>query len=347
MTSKSNLERESKQILIEEINKEESKFSIRKSKNRINELHYSLKYRKPDTDNYDFGKKFEKIKKEDIFNLGEDNLLTQMKKMKEMEEKRLEEEEEEEEGNDISDSIASSYYNDLEDIDLSNELENKGDVMNKKWMENSPKFKNRILDLSKSRRHAISATNLEMFDNISKNEKITKLNDRMRIVYENLRNNRKARKKKKRKKRNYFNFIGVDTTSIEEIEKKKKVYLYRMKEDIKYKINQGKYHLIEMENFKHFENAMNKFKLKDSFDPKKVKLYISLVQKYLLYYKGVLFGGIYDERLLIKRTDGNKKYQLEEAIPYDGAKPMYMIADLDDRETIKEIVLDTYNDIHK
>ena len=33
-----------------------------------------------------------------------------------------------------------------------------------------------------------------------------------------------------------------------------------MREDIRYKINEGKYHLIEMDNFYHFEDAMNKFK---------------------------------------------------------------------------------------
>ena len=83
----------------------------------------------------------------------------------------------------------------------------------------------------------------------------------------------------------YFNFMRVNLKNLEEIEKKKKVYLFRLKEDIKYKINEGKYHLIEMENFKHFENAMNKFRLKDANDPKKVKIYINLVQKYLHYYK--------------------------------------------------------------
>ena len=153
-------------------------------------------------------------------------------------------------------------------------------------MENSPKFKNRFLDFNKTRRHGISATSYEMFDDISKNEKITKLSDKIKLMYERLKKKRKEKKKKKRKKKlNYFNFLGVDMTKINEIEKKKKVYLFRLKEDIKYKINEGKYHMIEMENFKRFENAMNKFRLKDSLDPKKVKLYINLVQKYLHYYK--------------------------------------------------------------
>ena len=45
----------------------------------------------------------------------------------------------------------------------------------------------------------------------------------------------------------------------------------------------------------------------------------------LLYYRGVLFGGIYDDRLLIKKVKSNKKYKLFEEIPYDGAKSIYQI----------------------
>lgn len=33
--------------------------------------------------------------------------------------------------------------------------------------------------------------------------------------------------------------------------------------------------------------------------------------EYLLYYNNVLIGGIYDNRLLIKNTDSNKKYDLK------------------------------------
>ena len=72
-----------------------------------------------------------------------------------------------------------------------------------------------------------------------------------------------------------------------------------------------------------------------------------MMGEYLLYYNGTLFGGIYDDRLLIKKTDNNKKYHLEEAIPYDEAKPMYFIGDVDNLELIKDIVIDTYNDLKK
>ena len=74
------------------------------------------------TSTFDFGKKFEKIKKEDILSLGEDNLLMQLKKKKEMEEKRFEEEEdedEEDEDESISDSISSVDYEGLYFLDFS------------------------------------------------------------------------------------------------------------------------------------------------------------------------------------------------------------------------------------
>ena len=47
----------------------------------------------------------------------------------------------------------------------------------------------------------------------------------------------------------------MDLKNIDEIEKKKQLYLIQLKEDVKYKIKEGKYHLIEIENFKNFENA--------------------------------------------------------------------------------------------
>lgn len=70
-----------------------------------------------------------------------------------------------------------------------------------------------------------------------------------------------------------------------------------------------------------------------------------MMREYLLYYDGTLFGGIYDSKLLIKIVDSNKKYNLQEQIPYKNAKPMYIIDDLDNKELIKEIVLATCEDL--
>ena len=67
----------------------------------------------------------------------------------------------------------------------------------------------------------------------------------------------------------------------------------------------------------------------------------SMMGEYLLYYNGVLFGGIYDDRLLVKIVDSNKKYNMQESIPYENAKPMYLVDDVDNQEVLRDIVLDT------
>ena len=72
-----------------------------------------------------------------------------------------------------------------------------------------------------------------------------------------------------------------------------------------------------------------------------------MMGEYLLYYKGVLFGGIYDDRLLVKKVDSNSKYSMEEAIPYEGAKPMYLVDEIDNSDILRNIVIDTYDGLNK
>ena len=72
-----------------------------------------------------------------------------------------------------------------------------------------------------------------------------------------------------------------------------------------------------------------------------------MMGEYLLYYKGVLFGGIYDDRFLVKIVDGNKKYNMEESIPYENAKPMFLVDDVDNEDVLKEIIIDTYNELKR
>ena len=73
----------------------------------------------------------------------------------------------------------------------------------------------------------------------------------------------------------------------------------------------------------------------------------SMMGEYLLYYNGLLFGGIYDDRLLVKMVDSNKKYNMQESIPYESAKSMYLVDDVDSGEVLKDIVLDTCKDLKK
>lgn len=72
-----------------------------------------------------------------------------------------------------------------------------------------------------------------------------------------------------------------------------------------------------------------------------------MMGEYLLYYNNQLFGGIYDDRLLVKIVNSNKKYNMEEEIPYEGAKLMYLVDNVDDKELLKDIVIDTYNGLVK
>ena len=66
-----------------------------------------------------------------------------------------------------------------------------------------------------------------------------------------------------------------------------------------------------------------------------------MMGEFLLYLDGVLFGGIYDDRMLVKIVPENAEFDMPEAIPYDGAKPMYFVEDIDDIEKLKEIVIKT------
>ena len=72
-----------------------------------------------------------------------------------------------------------------------------------------------------------------------------------------------------------------------------------------------------------------------------------MMGEYLLYHKRLLFGGIYDDRLLVKKTDNTNKYNMEETIPYNGAKSMFLVDDVDNQELLENIVLDTCEGLRK
>ena len=67
----------------------------------------------------------------------------------------------------------------------------------------------------------------------------------------------------------------------------------------------------------------------------------AMMSEFLLYYNDILFGGIYDNRLLVKIVDNNKKYNMQEQLPYEGAKSMYLVDDIDNKELLKEMIIDT------
>lgn len=63
--------------------------------------------------------------------------------------------------------------------------------------------------------------------------------------------------------------------------------------------------------------------------------------EFLLYYKGIYFGGIFDDRFMVKPTTTNKKYALQLDLPYEKAKPMYLVENVEDKDYLKDVVLAT------
>ena len=72
--------------------------------------------------------------------------------------------------------------------------------------------------------------------------------------------------------------------------------------------------------------------------------YKKMMGEYILYKDGVIFGGIYDNRFLIKKTKSLEDSGLKEQIPYPNAKPMLLI-DSEDSEEIHDLVMLVVKDL--
>ena len=72
-----------------------------------------------------------------------------------------------------------------------------------------------------------------------------------------------------------------------------------------------------------------------------------MMGEFLLYSDGILFGGIYDDRLLLKTVPETTKYQMPEELPYPGAKPMYLVEELDNKPLLTEIAITTLTGLAK
>ncbi len=68
--------------------------------------------------------------------------------------------------------------------------------------------------------------------------------------------------------------------------------------------------------------------------------YKQMMGEYILYYQEKIFGGIYDDRLLIKPVSAARALMPEapEELPYEGAKPMLLVENVDDREFLERLL---------
>lgn len=68
--------------------------------------------------------------------------------------------------------------------------------------------------------------------------------------------------------------------------------------------------------------------------------YRKMMGEYIIYYKNRIIGGIYDDRFLVKPTDSAKRLMPEAVseLPYEGAKPMLLVENTDDRDFLCELL---------
>ena len=66
----------------------------------------------------------------------------------------------------------------------------------------------------------------------------------------------------------------------------------------------------------------------------------AMMGEYILYYQGKVFGGIYDDRLLVKPVLTAVKLMPDAVMesPYNGAKEMRLVDNVDNREFLYELV---------
>ena len=82
----------------------------------------------------------------------------------------------------------------------------------------------------------------------------------------------------------------------------------------------------------------------DQFSELEEMSYRPMMGEYILYYRGKIIGGIYDNRLLLKPAkvvmDQLGKTRLEH--PYEGAKEMILIEDTEDKSFLTRLIKDMY-----
>ena len=75
--------------------------------------------------------------------------------------------------------------------------------------------------------------------------------------------------------------------------------------------------------------------------------YKSMMGEYIIYYRGKIVGGIYDDRFLVKPVKSAIAYMqnLKYELPYDGAKEMLLVDDVDNKEYLTGLFNSMYDEL--
>lgn len=73
----------------------------------------------------------------------------------------------------------------------------------------------------------------------------------------------------------------------------------------------------------------------------------AMMGEYILYYRGRVIGGIYDDRLLVKLVPAavSRMPEAPRELPYEGARPMLLVGNVDDREFLTELIGAMYEEL--
>ena len=75
--------------------------------------------------------------------------------------------------------------------------------------------------------------------------------------------------------------------------------------------------------------------------------YKAMMGEYIIYYRGKIVGGIYDDRFLVKniRTAADMMPDADLELPYEGAKEMLLVDDVDNKEFLRELLEAMYDEL--
>ena len=73
----------------------------------------------------------------------------------------------------------------------------------------------------------------------------------------------------------------------------------------------------------------------------------AMMGEYIIYYRGKIVGGIYDDRFLVKPVKAATEMMPDEnmELPYEGAKEMLLVEDVENREFLKELFEAMYEEL--
>ena len=75
--------------------------------------------------------------------------------------------------------------------------------------------------------------------------------------------------------------------------------------------------------------------------------YRSMMGEYIIYYRGKIIGGIYDDRFLVKPVKSAKEMMpnARMELPYEGAKEMLLVDDVENKKFLKELLEAMYDEL--